>query len=55
MWDEAMRDGVLSWEEAKAILEKAGEKGEPEERPAEPITARRASNPGYEIRQPRQV
>jgi hypothetical protein len=31
MWDEAMRDGVLSREEAKAILEKAGEKAEPEQ------------------------
>jgi hypothetical protein len=31
MWDEAMRDGVLTWAESKAILEKAGEKPGPEE------------------------
>jgi hypothetical protein len=30
-WDKAMEDGVLTWPEAKAILEKAGEKAEPEE------------------------
>jgi len=29
-WDEAMRDGVLTFPEAKAILEKAGEKVDPE-------------------------
>ena len=29
-WDEAMRDGVLTWPEAKAILESAGEKVGPE-------------------------
>ena len=29
-WEEAMRDGVLTYPEAKAILEKAGEKLEPE-------------------------
>jgi hypothetical protein len=29
-WEEAMRDGVLTYPEAKAILEKAGEKVEPE-------------------------
>jgi hypothetical protein len=29
-WDKAMEDGVLTWPEAKAILEKAGEKAEPE-------------------------
>jgi hypothetical protein len=28
-WDRAMADGVLTWPEAKAILEKAGEKAEP--------------------------
>jgi len=26
-----MEDGVLTWPEAKAILEKAGEKAEPED------------------------
>jgi hypothetical protein len=30
-WDKAMEDGVLTWPEAKAILEKAGETAEPEE------------------------
>jgi hypothetical protein len=30
-WDKAMEDGVLTWPEAKAILEKAGEKAEPED------------------------
>jgi hypothetical protein len=30
-WDKAMEDGVLTWPEAKAILESAGEKAEPEE------------------------
>jgi len=30
-WDRAMEDGVLTWSEANAILEKAGEKTEPEE------------------------
>jgi hypothetical protein len=30
-WDKAMEDGVLTWPEAKAILEKAGEKVEPED------------------------
>jgi hypothetical protein len=30
-WDKAMEDGVLTWPEAKEILEKAGEKVEPEE------------------------
>jgi hypothetical protein len=30
-WDEAMRDGVLTWPEAKAIWERAGKKVEPEE------------------------
>jgi hypothetical protein len=29
-WDKAMEDGVLTWPEANAILEKAGEKAEPE-------------------------
>jgi hypothetical protein len=29
-WDRAMDDGVLTWDEARAILEKAGEKAEPE-------------------------
>jgi hypothetical protein len=28
-WDIAMQDGVLTWEEAKVILESAGEKAEP--------------------------
>jgi hypothetical protein len=30
-WDKAMEDGVLTYPEAKAILEKAGEKVEPED------------------------
>jgi hypothetical protein len=30
-WDRAMEDGVLTWPEANAILEKAGEKAEPED------------------------
>ena len=30
-WKKAMEDGVLTYPEAKAILEKAGEKVEPEE------------------------
>jgi len=30
-WDAAMEDDVLTWPEAKAILEKAGEKAEPED------------------------
>jgi hypothetical protein len=30
-WDKAMEDGVLTWPEAKSILEKAGEKVEPED------------------------
>jgi hypothetical protein len=30
-WDKAMEDGVLTWPEANAILEKAGEKAEPED------------------------
>jgi len=30
-WDKAQEDGVLTYPEAKAILEKAGEKVEPEE------------------------
>jgi hypothetical protein len=30
-WDIAMQDGVLTWSEAKVILESAGEKVEPEE------------------------
>jgi hypothetical protein len=30
-WDRAMEDGVLTWAEAKDILEKAGEKAPPEE------------------------
>jgi hypothetical protein len=29
-WDRAMQDGVLTWPEANAILEKVGEKAEPE-------------------------
>jgi hypothetical protein len=29
-WDIAMEDGVLTWSEAKVILESAGEKVEPE-------------------------
>jgi hypothetical protein len=29
-WDIATQDGVLTWEEAKVILEAAGEKAEPE-------------------------
>ena len=31
LWDEAMQDGVLTWSEAKAIWDKAGQKMEPEE------------------------
>ena len=30
-WDIAMQDDVLTWPEAKVILESAGEKAEPEE------------------------
>jgi len=30
-WDKAMEDGVLTWPEAKAILEKAGEKADRED------------------------
>jgi hypothetical protein len=30
-WDKALEDGVLTWPEAKVILEKAGEKADPEE------------------------
>ncbi len=30
-WDKAMEDGVLTWPEANAILEKAGEKADPED------------------------
>jgi hypothetical protein len=30
-WDIALQDGVLTWEEAKVILESAGEKAEPEQ------------------------
>jgi hypothetical protein len=30
-WDKAVEDGVLTWPEAKSILEKAGEKAEPED------------------------
>jgi hypothetical protein len=30
-WEKAMEDGVLTWTEAKAIVDKAGEKVEPEE------------------------
>jgi hypothetical protein len=30
-WDIAMEDGVLTWYEAKVILESAGEKVEPEQ------------------------
>jgi hypothetical protein len=30
-WDKAMEDGVLTWPEAKEILESADEKAEPEE------------------------
>jgi hypothetical protein len=30
-WDKAMEDGVLTWREADAILQKAGEKAEPED------------------------
>jgi hypothetical protein len=29
-WDEAMQDGVLTWPEAKAIIERAGETVDPE-------------------------
>jgi hypothetical protein len=30
-WDIAMQDGVLTWSEAKVILESAGEKADPDE------------------------
>jgi hypothetical protein len=30
-WDIALQDGVLTWPEAKVILESAGEKAEPEQ------------------------
>lgn len=30
-WDKAMEDGVLTWAEAKDIVEKGGEKVEPEQ------------------------
>ena len=30
-WDIAMQDGVLTWDEAKVILESAGEKPQPEQ------------------------
>jgi hypothetical protein len=30
-WDKAMQDGVLTWPEAQAIWEQAGEKIEPDE------------------------
>jgi hypothetical protein len=30
-WNKAMEDGVLTWPEANAILEKVGEKAEPED------------------------
>ena len=30
-WDIALEDGVLTWSEAKVILESAGEKVEPEQ------------------------
>ena len=30
-WDIALQDGVLTWPEAKVILESAGEKVEPEQ------------------------
>jgi hypothetical protein len=29
-WDRALEDGVLTWPEANAILEKVGEKADPE-------------------------
>ena len=29
-WDRAMEDGVLTWTEAKGIIDKAGEKVDPE-------------------------
>ena len=29
-WDIALQDGVLTWEEARIILESVGEKAEPE-------------------------
>jgi hypothetical protein len=29
LWDKAMQDGVLTWPEAKEILERADEKGGP--------------------------
>jgi hypothetical protein len=31
LWDKAMEDSVLTWTEAKDILERAGETAEPEE------------------------
>jgi hypothetical protein len=30
-WDIALQDGVLTWSEARVILESAGEKAEPDE------------------------
>jgi hypothetical protein len=30
-WDVALQDGVLTWPEAKVILESAGEKAEPDQ------------------------
>jgi hypothetical protein len=30
-WNKALEDGVLTWPEAKSILEKAGEKAEPDQ------------------------
>jgi hypothetical protein len=30
-WDKAMEDGVLTWTEANEILEKVGQKADPEE------------------------
>ncbi|MBY0522321.1 MAG: hypothetical protein K2R98_02935 [Gemmataceae bacterium] len=30
-WDKAMEDGVLTWSEANSILEKVGEKADPED------------------------
>jgi hypothetical protein len=30
-WDIALEDGVLTWSEARVILESAGEKAEPEQ------------------------
>jgi hypothetical protein len=29
-WDRAMQDGVLTWPEANSILEKVGQKADPE-------------------------